>query len=162
MTAAAWPGSLAQRACVALNQALLRDQPPNSVLPNERVHRLGDLLIDGLSENHLPRSVARTRPRSPDSATLLAINTFLPWQREADTLPLAGWLGFQEMRFQVRCPTGLRGTPPHLHVFTLREDMVLAVTVRCCEYLTRRRSPVSESYDRLLATTPGAVTVGEG
>ena len=32
---------------------------------------------------------------------------------------------------------------------------MLAVTVRCCEYLARRRSPVSESYDRLLATTPG-------
>ena len=36
----------------------------------------------------------------------------------------------------------------------LREGVAVAVTVRCIEYLGRRKSAVAPSYDRLLATTP--------
>ena len=71
-----------------------------------------------------------------------------------DQLPLAGWVGFDAVQFEVRCPTGLRGTPPHLDLLALREGAAVAVTVRCTEYLSRRKSAVAPSYDRLLAATP--------
>ena len=48
-------------------------------------------------------------------------------------------------------PTGLRGTPPHLDLLALREGVAVAVTVRCIEYLSRRKAAVAPSYDRLLA-----------
>jgi hypothetical protein len=40
-------------------------------------------------------------------------------------------------------------------VLALRDNAAVAVTVRCTEYLGRRRSAVAASYDRLLAATPG-------
>ena len=37
------------------------------------------------------------------------------------------------VQFEVRCPTGLRGTPPHLDLLALRVEVAVAVTVRCIE-----------------------------
>jgi hypothetical protein len=147
--------SLTQRTCLALAEALRHERAGAAFLADGRIRRIGDLLIDGVHHEHLPDSIDRTRLRSPQSAAALAINTFLPWQRAPDQLPLAGWTGFDAVQFEVRCPTGLRGTPPHLDFVALRGEAVVAVTVRCVEYLSRRKTPVASSYDRLLAATPG-------
>jgi hypothetical protein len=103
----------------------------------------------------VPDSIHRTRLSSPDSAAALAVNSFLPWRHATAELPLAGWIGFDAVQFDVRCPTGLRGTPPHLDLLALRVEVAVAVTVRCIEYLSRRKTSVAPSYDRLLAATPG-------
>ena len=42
-----------------------------------------------------------------------------------------------------RCPTGVRGTPPHVDLMALREGVAVAVTVRCIDYLSRRKSAVA-------------------
>jgi hypothetical protein len=148
--------SLAQRTGVALADALRQAlQRPAQRTADTRIRRLTDLLIDGLEDEQLPVSLDRSRLRTPDSAAALAINTFLPWQQARRQLPLAGYTGFDAMQFEVRCPTGLRGTPPHLDLLALREDAAVAVTVRCTEYLGRRKSVVAPSYDPLLDRTPG-------
>lgn len=149
------PTSLAQRTGLALAEALRQSCPPETVLTDGRIRRSRDLLIDGVHHDQLPDSLDRARLRTPDSATALTINSFLPWQSAAAQLPLNGVVGFQAIQFEVRCPTGLRGTPPLLDLLALRDDVAVAVIVRCTEYLSRRRSPLSASYDRLLATTPG-------
>jgi hypothetical protein len=145
--------SLAQRTGLALDEALQHDR--GREMHNSRVRQVRDLLIDGLDQEQLPGSVDRTRLRSAHCAAALAVNTFLPWQQAQEELPLGGWLGFDAIQFEVRCPTGLRGTPPHLDLLALRGGTAVAVTVRCTEYLTRRKSAVAPSYDRLLAETPG-------
>ncbi len=155
MVGTASPGSLAQRTGVALAQALRNGAHRDPLLANGRIRRLSDLLIDGLDDEQLPDSLDRTRLRSPHSAGALTINTFLPWQAAAGALPLGGHVGFDAIQFEVRCPTGLRGTPPHLDLLALRDDAAVAVTVRCSEYLSRRKSVVAPSYDRFLAQTPG-------
>lgn len=147
--------SLTQRTCLALAEALRHARAGAAFSADGRIRRIDDLLIDGVHHEHLPDSIDRTRLRSPQSAAALAINTFLPWQRAPDQLPLAGWTGFDAVQFEVRCPTGLRGTPPHLDFVALRGEVAVAVTVRCTEYLSRRRTAVAPSYDRLLAATPG-------
>ncbi|MGH6898151.1 MAG: hypothetical protein ACREJ5_16655 [Geminicoccaceae bacterium] len=147
--------SLTQRTGLALAEALRHQRAGAAFLADGRIRRIDDLLIDGVHHEHLPDSIDRTRLRSPHSAAALAINTFLPWQRTLDQLPLAGWTGFDVVQFEVRCPTGLRGTPPHLDFVALRGEVVVAVTVRCTEYLSRRKTAVAPSYDRLLAATPG-------
>ena len=96
-----------------------------------------------MRHEQLPDSIDRTRLRSPHSATALAVNSFLPWQDATDQLPLAGWIGFDAVQFEVRCPTGLRGTPPHLDLLALRGEAAVAVTVRCIEYLSRRKTAVA-------------------
>ena len=96
------------------------------------------------------RGCARRTPRRRSP-----INSFLPWRDATDQLPLAGWIGFDAVQFEVRCPTGLRGTPPHLDLLALRGEAAVAVTVRCIEYLSRRKTASRASYDRLLADDPG-------
>jgi hypothetical protein len=147
--------SLAQRTGVALAEALRHERAGDLPFANSPSRRIADLLIDGVCHEQLPSSIDRTRSRSPQSAAALAINTFLPWQSAADQLPLAGWTGFEAVQFEVRCPTGLRGTPPHLDLLALRSEVAMAVIVRCVEYLSRRKTAVAPSYDQLFATTPG-------
>jgi hypothetical protein len=147
--------SLAQRTGVALAEALRHQRAGDTLLTEGRIRRISDLLIDGVRHEHLPDSIDRSRLRSPQSAAALTINTFLPWRRGPEQLPLAGWTGFDAVQFEVRCPTGLRGTPPHLDLLALRGEVAVAVTVRCIEYLSRRKTAVAPSYDRLLAATPG-------
>jgi hypothetical protein len=147
--------SLAQRTGLALAEALRQERDGDLLFVNGRVRRVSDLLIDGVRHEQLPDSIDRTRLRVPHSAAALTINNFLPWQRAPDQLPLAGWTGFDAVQFEVRCPTGLRGTPPHLDLLALRGEIAVAVIVRCIEYLSRRKTAVAPSYDRLLAATPG-------
>ena len=147
--------SLAQRTGLALDEALRHGRRSETWPQSSRVRQVRDLLIDGLDQEQLPGSMDRTRLRSAQSAAALAVNSFLPWQRAQDELPLAGWIGFDAIQFEVRCPTGLRGTPPHLDLLALRGGTAVAVTVRCTEYLTRRKAAVASSYDRLLAESPG-------
>jgi hypothetical protein len=146
--------SLVQRTGSALAEALRHDSASEPLQGDGRIRRVSDLLIDGIADQQLPDSIDRTRLKSPHSAAALAINSFLPWRPATDQLPLAGWVGFDAVQFEVRCPTGLRGTPPHLDLLALREGAAVAVTVRCIEYLSRRKSAVAPSYDRLLAETP--------
>jgi hypothetical protein len=155
MPAQAQSFSLAQRTGFALAQALREDCRAEPLHADGRIRRVSDLLIDGVEQDRLPDALDRARLRQPHSAAALAINCFLPWQAAPDQLALDRWTGFDAIQLVVRCPTGLRGTPPHLDVLALRDDAAVAVTVRCTEYLSRRRSPVADSYDRLLAATPG-------
>jgi hypothetical protein len=147
--------SLTQRTGFALAEALRHVRGADPVPPNGQIRAIDDLLIDGVQHEQLPTSIDPSRLRSAQSAAALAINTFLPWQRARDRLPLAGWTGFDAIQFEVRCPTGLRGTPPHLDLLAVRAEVAVAVTVRCTEYLSRRKTAVAASYDRLLAMTPG-------
>ena len=146
--------SLAQRTGSALAEALRHDSASEPLQGDGRIRRISDLLIDGIADHQLPDSIDRTRLKSAHSAAALAINSFLPWRRTTDRMPLAGWVGFDAVQFEVRCPTGLRGTPPHLDLLALREGVAVAVTVRCIEYLSRRKATVAPSYDRLMAATP--------
>ncbi len=147
--------NLAQRTGFALAQALRHDCRTEPLHADGRIRRMSDLLIDGVEQDRLPDALDRARLRQPQSAAALAINSFMPWQAEPEQLALDRWVGFDAIQLVVRCPTGLRGTPPHLDVLALRDNAAVAVTVRCTEYLSRRKSPVAASYDRLLAATPG-------
>jgi hypothetical protein len=147
--------SLAQRTGFALAQALRHDCRAEPLQADGRIRRVSDLLIEGVEQDRLPDALDRARLRQPHSAAALAINSFLRWQTAPEQLALDRWTGFDAIQLVVRCPTGLRGTPPHLDVLALRDNAAVAVTVRCTEYLSRRRSPVAASYDRLLAATPG-------
>jgi hypothetical protein len=149
--------SLTQRTGLALAEALRLERPGDMPFANGRIRQISDLLIDGVRQEQLPDSIDRARLRAPHSAAALTINNFLRWRGAIDQLPLAGWTGFDAVQFEVRCPTGLRGTPPHLDLLALRGEVAVAVIVRCIEYLSRRKTGVAPSYDQLLATTPGLV-----
>ncbi len=153
------PTTLLQRIDGALISALRHDRDrrhDRGALSGGRpVHDGRDLLIEGVAERELPPSLDPVRFDSPHSGMALTVNSFVPWRRTLDLLPLGGRTGFDAIQFDVRCPTGLRGTPPHLNLLALRPDHAIAVVVRSVEYLTRRRSTIAAAYDDLLTETPG-------
>ena len=65
---------------------------------------------------------------------------------------LAGVTGFRELRFDARCPTGVRGTPPLLHLIADNEAAIVAVTARYVEYLSTRPRKLASAYDRVRPT----------
>ena len=86
--------------------------------------------------------------RAPWSSAALAANTFGPWRRDPSTLPMEGGK-FDELAFEMPCPTGLRGTAPHLDAVATRADLVVAIESKCCEILSRRRPSFSSAYDTI-------------
>lgn len=89
------------------------------------------------------------RLAQPDTGPSLALNSFLPWLDHVDQLRLGGESNFNEVHFDTRCPTGVRGTPPQLELIALGPDSIAAVTARSTEYLQRRRARLAAAYDDL-------------
>ncbi len=149
------PGSLLQRIDLALISALRNDWDDDPSLADGRIREPKRLLIKGVADRVWPVALERVRLDTPHSSMALVINSFFPWQKVVGRLPLGGKLGFSAIQFNVRCPTGLRGTPPHLDLMALRDDHVVGATVRAIEYLKRKKSSISTTYDRTLAETRG-------
>ena len=148
-------GTLLQRIDLALTSALRNDWDDDPSLADGRIREPRRLLIKGVAERVWPLALERVRLDTPHSSMALVINSFFPWQKDIDRLPLGTQLGFNAIQFDVRCPTGLRGTPPHLDLMALRDDHVVAATVRAVEYLKRKKSSISATYDRTLADVQG-------
>ncbi len=148
-------GSLLQRIDLALISALRNDWNDDPSLADGRIREPKRLLIKGVADRVWPAALERVRLDSPHSSMALVINSFFPWQKDVGRLPLAEKVGFSAIQFNVRCPTGLRGTPPHLDLMALRDDHVVGATVRAIEYLKRKKSTISTTYDRTLAETRG-------
>ncbi len=84
--------------------------------------------------------------RQPESGTALALNSFALWQRAPGELELAGIRGFREVLLNLRCPTGIRGTPPHLDVLARGQRALVAVSARGLDYLCRHTGRVAPAY----------------
>ena len=95
------------------------------------------------------------RMRVPESGIVLAVNSFFHWRERPHLMSLAGETGFTDLRFDARCPTGVRGTPPHLDLIAARGNRLVAVTSRGCDYLARRQNRMAAAYDTV--NLPGAL-----
>lgn len=96
----------------------------------------------------------RGRLTRPETAPALALASFLPWLPYVASLRLAGMEGFRELHFDARCPTGVRGTPPHIDFMASGASGVAGATVRVFDYLVRRPARISSAYASL-AVPPG-------
>jgi hypothetical protein len=116
--------------------------------------RLG--LVGEIDTQGLTGRVRTLCPRlsRPESAMALALNSFLPWRGHIDGLRLCGANGFTELHFDGRCPTGVRGTPPHVDVIAAGSGGVVGACVRVFDYLGSRRPSSSSAY-RTLAVEKG-------
>ena len=91
---------------------------------------------------------AKRKLRAPWSSAALAANAFGPWRRDPSALPLEGGR-FDRFEFEVQCPTGLRGTPPHLDAVATRGDVVVAIESKCCEILSVKRPSFAPAYESI-------------
>ena len=156
--------ALAQRASRALGRALGRLRGTDRFGVDGRLLSWTDNLLPDIDPSELQAAaglVGQLAWRAVDSPTMLAVNSFALWHRSPDLLPLAEAVGYEVLRFDARCPTGVRGTPPHLDLLALRADRVVAVTTRCTEYLLRRRGRLAAAYDELAIPPPLAPWAAE-
>jgi hypothetical protein len=117
--------------------------------------RWQDNLMPGLPLAEIERDLGAGAGRELDgklraahSSAALAVNAFGPWRSDPGGVSLADLTGFQTMRFEAACPTGLGGTPPHLDLLA-RGEGIVAVESKCTEWMTTTDARFSPSYDRL-------------
>jgi len=115
-------------------------------------------LLPGLPLDLIARDFAQGAGRELDnklraahSSAALVANAFGFWRAESAKLRIAGTTGFETLRFEAACPTGLGGTAPHLDLLATGA-MPVAIESKCLEWMETKPAQFSESYDRLSAS----------
>ena len=89
----------------------------------------------------------QTKFRAVHSSSGLAVNTFAPFRRRIEDLILPTVGPFASLRFEQKCPTGLRGgRAPNLDVMVEGRGGILAIESKLTEYLTTHRAAFSAAY----------------
>jgi len=86
--------------------------------------------------------------RAAHSSSALAANTFGPWRTNPQSLHLLGETGFDLLRFEKQCPTGLGGFPPNLDLLVASPNVVIGVESKFLEFLTTKQPKFTDSYTR--------------
>tara|TARA_B100000315_G_C14560669_1_gene580405 strand:+ start:1302 stop:2117 length:816 start_codon:yes stop_codon:yes gene_type:complete len=80
------------------------------------------------------------------SSSALVVNTFARWRKEPSSLNIFGNTNFNTMKFEGKCSTGLKGTPPNLDILLSSDDSILGVESKFIEYLQPKKPLFSKSY----------------
>jgi hypothetical protein len=92
--------------------------------------------------------------RAAYSSSALTVNTFAPWKGQTGQLSLGIRAGFEGIRFEAICRTGLQGTAPHLDLLVQGAEGPVGVEVKCTEYLEMHEKEFSQAYDEPLGLYP--------
>jgi hypothetical protein len=90
-----------------------------------------------------------SKMRAVHSSSALAANTFGRWRKNPSHLRIQGVTGFNSLRFEAQCATGLGGVPPHLDVLAISHDAIVGIESKCTEYLAPKRAYFSPRYDTI-------------
>lgn len=89
----------------------------------------------------------QTKFRAVHSSSALAVNCFAPFRRRMEDLILPTEGLFQPLRFEQKCPTGLRGgRAPNLDVLLKGPVSVVGIESKLTEYLAPHRAVFSSAY----------------
>ena len=155
--------NIATRCRRALHHALAAYSPTASFDSRGYVLDLRDNLLPGIDLDAIrPDFEAGAghelegKMRAPHSSSALAVNMFGRWRRDPISLRLQGETGFESLRCEAQCSTGLGGTAPHLDVLAVSRDAVVAVESKCLEYLQVKPAFFSPSYDTIADERAGS------
>lgn len=144
--------SIRDRAAGAIREALIAAVGRDAIDAEGYVRSVDTNLLGGLTGGIRADFAAgaghelEAKMRAPHSSSALAVNVFAPWRAAPQGLELAGASGFTELHFEKVCPTGLRGTSPHLDVVASNASHVIAVESKCLEYLTPKAPAFADAY----------------
>lgn len=126
------------------------------LLPNGYVCEPHQNLIAGVERDMFEADLGqgagselRDKFKAPHSSAALAVNSFAPFKRCPHLLQLAAHTRFTTLHFERKCPTGLRGTPPHLDVLCDGADGIVAVESKCTEHLSATVAQFAPAYRQL-------------
>ncbi|MBC6442802.1 MAG: hypothetical protein GDA53_06720 [Rhodobacteraceae bacterium] len=81
-----------------------------------------------------------TKFRAIHSSSGLAVNCLAPFRRRMSDMVIPAQPAFDTLRFEHKCPTGLRGTPPNLDVVLSGIHGVVGIESKLTEYLARENA----------------------
>jgi hypothetical protein len=145
------------RAERALTNALKRFRPEAEVI-NGRVTKIDNNLLPSFKLSQFESDFCsgaggelEDKMRAPFSSSALVVNHFSPFKSHEPQLRINGLSDFQAntLRFEAKCPTGLKGTPPHLDVLITAPTHVLAIESKCTEHLGIKLAKFAQSYEKL-------------
>ena len=84
------------------------------------------------------------------SSSALAVNSFGPFRRSPEHLFLLGSSAFGDAQFERKCPTGLRGTSPHLDFLVRGRHAIVGVESKFAEPLSWKSAGFVDSYRKLV------------
>lgn len=94
-----------------------------------------------------PRAALPPKFCAAYSSAALAVNTFGAWIGNESWLQIAGKVGFANLEFETKFPTGLQGRAPNLDVYISGPSTHVAIESKCTEHLGRHSATFQESYD---------------
>ena len=119
-----------------------KEKPEMNLLP--------DIKADLIKEDYLKGSGHewRRKFRAIHSSAALAANTFGRWKTDPSRLSFCSYTGFDKLKLEAKCPTGLGGTPPHLDVLLTSTDTVIGIESKLLEPLKLTEPKFPESYSQ--------------
>lgn len=142
------------RAVQALSEAFTRQHPDTPLDPNGYVSNFRDTLLPLVSPEDFEADLSagdgnelETKFRAAHSSSGLAVNCFAPFRRRISDLDIPGHGDFDDLQFEKKCPTGLRGgRAPNLDVVLSGPGGVVGVESKLTEYLSPHRAEFSLAY----------------
>jgi len=138
---------------VVLSRRFAKLRPDVGISPAGYVSSIEENLLAGVEPRHFSEDFENGDGRELDrkfravhSSAALAVNAFARFKDGPAHLSLADRSGFETIDFEFRCPTGLRGTPPHLDLLAQGPAGVVAVESKCTEHLEREMPSFSPAY----------------
>jgi hypothetical protein len=142
------------RALHALRQALAREHPGTAIDEKGYVGTFRETLLPAVSVEDFEAELSagdgnelETKFRAAHSSSGLAVNCFAPFRSRIGDLAMPMAMGFNDLCFERKCPTGLRGgRAPNLDVVLSGPSHVIGIESKLTEYLTRHRAAFSSAY----------------
>lgn len=137
----------------ALSEAFIRQHPDTSLDPKGYATDFRDTLLPQVLAEDFEKDLSAgggnelpTKFRAAHSSSGLAVNCFAPFRRMITDLEISGHTAFDDLQFERKCPTGLRGRPPHLDVVLSGTGGVVGIESKLTEYLSAKRAKFSPAY----------------
>jgi hypothetical protein len=142
------------RAVQALSQAFRRSHPATSLDGQGYAADFRDTLLPQVLAEDFEADLSAgdgnelaTKFRAAHSSSGLAVNCFAPFRGRIADLALPMGAGFDDLRFERKCPTGVRGgRAPNLDVVLSGPGGVVGIESKLTEYLSPHRAVFSPAY----------------
>lgn len=125
-------------------------RPNTTISEDGYVKSIDDNLLPGVSRAQFEADLKKgdgneleAKFLAAHSSSALVVNCFAPFKTEKRVreLALAGITEFEQLTFEKKCPTGLRGgTSPNLDLVCEGQTGVVGVESKCTEYLSKKES----------------------
>lgn len=150
--------AVAQRLVALKSEKIFRSKwPSHTKLPE-------DNLVTGVTRrdfwddlekadgNELSDSPPPAKFCAAHSSSALAVNNFGPFRHSSGNLVLAGHGDFSNAKFERKCPTPLRGTPPNLDFLVDGPEFIVAVESKFLEPLLPTKAKFANSYGTVIGS----------